>query len=379
MSSSDSDPPAQSVSPTTAGSVPPDRRRPIITSLNGDNSWLLSFPYPTTAPSSSTLNPKPRKKAYYHIAFDPWLAGPSTLLSPMFASFNQPHAVVITSGAGVEDVARKIETAAHYSSTIDPPNSSHEATRGGPGPIDAILLTFEATDHMHEPTLRTFPPSIPVFCTEQVAAIVRRWGYFDTVIVTKDYVAQNPDDRDEDAWRRLRPGDEDDGGLPPWLSFFRVPGSFFLNLAFTIICSSPTPSGGETHEALLFVPHGIRIDAPAIGGFLEEWGEARKDASKSVLGLFHAMHESYTLGIAVTSSFVGGLALERLTRPRYWVKSHHALLVAGGVFPWLSWIKDVARTLTWGLEQEKKNPKLGVRTDAPNLVEVVNGGCFILD
>lgn len=379
MSPSDSDPPAQSVSPTIAGSVPPDRRRPIITSLNGDNSWLLSFPHPTTTPNCSTSNPKPRQKAYYHIAFDPWLAGPSTLLNPMFASFNQPHAVVITSGAGVEDVARKIETAAHYSTSIHPPSSSEQESEDDPSPIDAILLTFEATDHMHEPTLRTFSPSIPVFCTEQVAAIVRRWGYFDTVNVTKDYIPQSNDDRDGDAWRRLRPGDEDGRGLPPWLSLFRVPGSFFLNLAFAVIYSPPTPSGGETHEALLFVPHGIKIDAPAIGGFLEEWGEARKDASKSVLGLFHAMHESYTLGIAVTPGVVGGLALDRLARPRYWVKSHHALLVTGGVFPWLSWIKDVARTLTWGLEQEKKNAKLAARSDAPNLVEVVNGGCFVLD
>lgn len=381
MSPSDPDPPAQSVSPTIAGSAPPDRRRPIITSLNGDNSWLLSFPYPTTrTPTSSTLNPNPKEKAYHHIAYDPWLVGPSTLLTPLFGSFSQPHPVLITSGAGVEDIARKIEAAAHYSTTIHPPSSgSHDETETGPSPIDAILLTFEATDHVHEPTLRTFPPPIPVFCTEQVAAIVRRWDYFDNVIVTKDYVAQTPDDRDEDAWQRLRPGAEDNGGLPPWLSFFRVPGSFFLNLAFAIIVSSPVLSGGESHEALLFVPHGIKIDAPAIGGFLEEWGEARKDASKSVLGLFHAMHESYTLGIAVTSGVVGGLALERLTRPRYWVKSHHALLVTGGVFPWLSWIKDVARTLTWGLEQEKKNAKPGVRSDAPNLVEVENGGCFVLD
>lgn len=381
MSPSDSDPPAQSVSPTIAGSAPPDRRRPIITSLNGDNSWLLSFPYPTTrAPASSTLNPKPKEKAYYHIAYDPWLVGPSTLLTPLFVSFSQPHPVLITSGAGVEDIARKIEAAAHYSTTIHPPSSgSHDETETGPSPIDAILLTFEATDHMHEPTLRTFSPSIPVFCTEQVAAIVRRWGYFDTVIVTKDYVAQTPEERDEDAWRRLRPGGEDDGGLPPWLTFFRVPGSFFLNLAFAIIVSSPVLSGGESHEALLFVPHGIKIDAPSIGGFLEEWGETRKDASKSVLGLFHAMHESYTLGIAVTSGVVGGLALERLTGPRYWVKSHHALLVTGGVFPWLSWIKDVARTLRWGLEQEKKNAKSRVRSGAPNLVEVENGGCFVLD
>ncbi|KAK0747040.1 hypothetical protein B0T18DRAFT_305435, partial [Schizothecium vesticola] len=360
--------------------------RPIITSLNGDNSWLLSFPYPTTTTASPTPNPaspspKPRQKAYYHIAFDPWLAGPATLLTrspPLIASFSEPHPVAITSGAGVENIAREIERAAYYSTTIHPPSSSHDETESGPSPIDAILLTFHATDHMHEPSLRTFSPSIPVFCTEQVAAIVRPWGYFDTFIVTKDYVAQSNNDRDEDAWRRLRPGDEDDGGLPPWLSFFRVQGSFFLNLAFAVIYSSPAPSGEETHEALLFVPHGIKIDAPAIGGFLEEWGEARKDTSKCVLGLFHAMHESFSLGVAVTTGVIGGLALDKLARPRYWVKSHHALLVMGGVLPWLIWIKDVARTLAWGLEQEKKNGKLGARSGAPNLVEVENGGCFVL-
>ncbi|KAK1829749.1 hypothetical protein QBC39DRAFT_355813 [Podospora conica] len=392
MSPSHSDPPAQSVSPTIAGSAPPDRRRPIITSLNGDNSWLLSFPYPTTAtdspapeaaPNPADPSSNPRQKAYYHIAFDPWLNGPAKLITPLFGSFTQPHQVAITSGAGVEDVARQIETAALYSTTIYPPSSSEDETKSGPSPIDAILLTFNATDHMHEPTLRTFSPSIPVFCPDHVAAIVRGWGYFDTVIVTKDYdpaPITESGDRDEDAWRSLRPGDDgEDGGLPPWLSFFRVQGSFFLNLAFAVVYSSASPSRGESHEALLFVPHGIKVDAPAIGGFLEEWGDARKDVRKSVLGLFHALHESFTMGVAVTYGVVGGLALDRLARPRYWVKSHHALLVPGGVFPWLSWIKDVARTLTWGLEQEKKAEKGVSRSREPNVVEVENGGCFVLE
>jgi len=46
--------------------------RPVMTSLNGDNSWLLSFPRPEEErPSSSKL--------YYHIVFEPWLTGPANI------------------------------------------------------------------------------------------------------------------------------------------------------------------------------------------------------------------------------------------------------------------------------------------------------------
>jgi len=45
-----------------------------MTSLNGDNSWLLSFPRPEKERLFSS-------KLYYHIVFEPWLVGPVSIFS----------------------------------------------------------------------------------------------------------------------------------------------------------------------------------------------------------------------------------------------------------------------------------------------------------
>lgn len=57
---------ASAIKPLLAG--PNAAKRPLLTVLNGDNSWLMSFPRP---PSERT----PQDKTFYHIVLDPWLTG----------------------------------------------------------------------------------------------------------------------------------------------------------------------------------------------------------------------------------------------------------------------------------------------------------------
>jgi hypothetical protein len=52
---------------------------------------------------------------------------------------------------------------------------------------------------------------------------------------------------------------------------------------------------------------------------------------------------------------------------------------------WLAWVNDVARTLRSGLDVEQKGEEEGKGGEGrgerkePNVVEVENGGCFVLE
>ena len=376
-------------------SSPNGAPRPLLTSLNGDNSWLMSFPRPAAERA------RPGSKAYFHIVSDPWLTGYASAGASWVISIRTVTPAAIPSGAAVEAVISEIENTAAAASEnlISAPRSINDPE---PSPIDAIFLNFHYSDHLDEATLRTFHPEIPVFATAEAAAIVRRWGHFSHVTETRDLdPATAPGGTG--AWRSLHPR----GSLPDWLTVFRLRGHHELNFATAIIySSSPSSSsvpssstssrgggggggGGEEdhetkHEALLYSPHGIKADQPALKafvGYLDSAGDS--DGGKvSVLVILHALKDSFAFGMATTLGVAGGLALERLTRPRYWVKSHDAPLGYAGIVAWVAWVNDVARTLRSGLDEEKEEVNGGEdrgERKEPNVVEVENGGCFVLE
>lgn len=337
---------------------PNTTRRPLLTSLNGDNSWLISFPRPEAERA------RPSSKAYFHIVSDPWLTGYTYAGFSWILTLRTPVPAAIPSGAAVEDVVREIEAAA---ASADVPQAAADES----SPIDAIFLNFDFGDHLDEPTLRTFDPKIPVYATPEAAAIVRRWNYFEQLTETRDF-----DPAAGTGWRTLHPG----GGLPDWLTVFRLPGHRVLNFATAIIYSG---EDGQ-NEALLYSPHGIRADQPALRAFLQNMKSPPPlsppplspspfssaavppaDASSGsnggsnaetlhVLAILHALKDSFALGHATTLGVRGGLALARLARPRYWIRSHDAPLAYTGAMAWLVWIKDVKRSLLSGLEEEAK-------------------------
>lgn len=318
--------------------------RPILTSLNGDASWLLSLPLPTQERAQYN------NRSYYHLVLEPWLTGPAILLFSWLVTNALPWQPAAQNGTDVEAIAREIEDAA-----------------GGGGNtvtgrcLDAIVLGLELDDHTHEPTLKTFDPTIPVVGFAKAAAAVRKWNYFDTVVSISDLA-----DSSQQDWRSSPPGG--DGGssvLPDWLRLFRLPGATWLTPALTIIWSHD----GQD-ELILSAPHGIDASVPGI--------QALKGLK--TLALLNGLKEGWSLGRQDTLGVVGGLALERVLRPQYWVPSGDAQLIYEGVMMKLLWVHDEVRTLEWGLEQEVKRGegKEGEQR-RPAITGVSNGEVLVLE
>ncbi|RSL51928.1 hypothetical protein CEP54_011147 [Fusarium duplospermum] len=332
--------------------------RPVLTALNGDNSWLMSFPRPKTERAAAG-------KVFYHVVFEPWLEGPANIFGSWVIKITLSSSPGIPNAEAVKGVVREIEDAAaiHLPRSDD---SSAKAPKGesDSGGIDAILLSFFLSDHLHKPTLQTFSKDIPVIATPEVANIVRPWGHFKTIKLIQDLKPP------VQSWRtpELHPGEP----LPLWLTPIRLPGSTMLNFSLAIIWTHATSDEGEAHEVILDSPHGTCFE-----GSLEAF---RKSEPKTkMLAMLHGLKESQTMGRQTTLGAKRGLEIYRkLEGVKYWVLTHHSKLLYSGIFMYLSWTHDTYRTVSWMLEQEQKGDPDAAKKEKPNIVEVENGGLFVL-
>ena len=321
--------------------------RPILTSLNGDNSWLYSFPRPASERKISG-------KSFFHLVHDPWLNGPTYAGATWIINITLPEPANVTNGAGVEKVVEEIEIAA-----AEAKGTPYHGPEPGHSAIDAILLNLHGPDHLHEPTLRTFNPSIPIFASPTPANEIKAWKYFKTVVTTKDIV---PGDGN---WNALHPG----APLPDWLTIFRMCGPMYLHLSTAIIISNPdTP---DKHEAIIFTPHGIAADYPSIHTLLHE-----TSPKFETLAMLHGLKESSSMGWKNTYGVEYGLKLHREAKPKYWVPSHNAALRYGGLISYT--IYEAMRTLEWGLENQEDHPDGKLKRDDINMVTVPNGEIVVL-
>ena len=206
--------------------------RPILTSLNGDNSWLISFPRPAAERA------RHGNKAYFHVVSDAWLTRDTVLFSPWILNLRNQAEAAIPDGPAVERLIREIETAAGAANL----GSGAPAAEPQPSPVDAIFQNFHYSDHLDERTLRTFDPDTPVFATAEATAVIRPWHHFRHLATTRDLDPAKPE------WLDLRP--EGDAQLPEWLSIFRLVGHHPLNFATAIVYSSdsaaPDASDGNS-------------------------------------------------------------------------------------------------------------------------------------
>ncbi|KAI4647668.1 hypothetical protein J4E93_004078 [Alternaria ventricosa] len=319
--------------------------RPIFTSLNGDNSWLLSFPRPHEERTTSG-------KAFYHIVHDPWFNGPVNLLGIWLASFSLSSPPAVTNGSDVEGIVRDVEAAATDAGFLPTTTSvTQDASL-----VDAIFIRFQYDDHLHKPTMLTFASSIPVFATTEASAIIRGWNHFDNIITTRDL---EPGIFDGD-WTSLHPGSP----LPTWLTVFRARGHHELNFASTIIYT-PSP---DIHEAVLYSPHGMRTSQESLQTLLH-----RSTPDFNVLALLHGLKESWTFNWQTTFGVATGLELQRQTDSKYWIVTHNSPLLYRGLL-WVI-VTDISRTLEWALGKAKA---LGSEEEKVNVVNVENGESFIL-
>ena len=320
--------------------------RPIFTSLNGDNSWLLSFPRPTAERETTG-------RAYFHIVHDPWLNGPDVELS-WLAHISLSTTPAVSNGVGVGKLVQKIESAAADAGVVPSPQID---TAEGTPPIDAIFINFHYNDHLHKPTLLTFNPSIPVFTTADGAPIIKSLRHFDTIVTYSDL---NPDTFSGD-WTTLHPSPL----LPEYLTIFRVKGHRDLSFLSCLIWS-PTQ---ERHEAILYSPHGLHSSTPALQTLLHH-----SVPKFSTLALLHGLKESWTFNWQTAFGVASGMKLYEECGAKYWIKTHDDQLKYGALL-WLLNV-DVVRTVEWWLGQTKDGE--GEVREEIKVEDVGNGECLVL-
>ncbi|KAK8127176.1 hypothetical protein PG984_008284 [Apiospora sp. TS-2023a] len=353
----------------------PSELRPILTSLNGDNSWLMSFPVPA-GEETTVAKPKPRK-AYYHIVFDPWFASSGasvTVASWLIWVALAAPSTTIHHGDDVEQIAREIERSAGSQAGLV---AGNEPIGEDERMVDCIVISSRVTDHLHEASLRKFDRRIPVVAVLDAAAVLQGWGYFETVVAMNDMVGGDKGTE----WQGLHPKSP----LPDWLTPFRLRESV-QNYAIVITWSHGLlDSGGSTqqlpsrHEAIWISPHGMHLDSPPFQAFL-------RDTTKTVdvLAMLHPLRDSFAFGWQTVLGVTGGLAVERALDggPKYWVPTGDGALSLWGLVAWR--VQDMPRTLEWGLEKEEKTARekgeeAVVCKRRPNLVEVKSGESLVLE
>ncbi|KAF2484107.1 hypothetical protein BDY17DRAFT_322981 [Neohortaea acidophila] len=332
--------------------------RPIITSLNGDNSWLWSFPRPASERSSTG-------RLYYHIVFEPWLSGPTSQLSSWLIHISLSSPAAATCGGDVEEMARQIEIAA--SSWRSGGDRTPKGVQESKPVLDAILMGFHYADHLHEPTLRTFDKRTPVIASCEAAKKIRTLSHFDTISEMTDFSS------DARSWNtaELHPD-----ALPRWLTPLRLPGHHELNYCLALIWTHESKVGqAEIHEAILQTPHGTRLDQKPLQAFLNSEPAIEK------LAMFHGLKESHAAGSQNTYGATGGLELFRaIGGAKYWVLSHSSLLQYTGALMRMLWVTDTPRTIEWALEREASTVVKGDKgkLGKPDMVDVQNGKMFVL-
>ena len=335
--------------------------RPVMTSLNGDNSWLFSFPRPAAERESAG-------KTYFHIVFEPWLVGDTSYLTSWVIHIALGSEPAVPSAAAVAQVAKDIEDDAAKALSLTRKERA-EMREDAEGDVDAILLGFHYLDHVHEATLSGFSSKIPVIATREAAAKIKPWNRFETVRLISDLPANATTWRSPD----LHPGYP----MPSWLTAFRMPSHHELNYVLGIVWSHPSSPSSDSdndeqvHEVLLQSPHGLRDIGSTVKTFLST------SPPTSKLALLHGLKESHAAGLQNTFGAKAGLKLYRaISGARWWVVSHGSELKYSGALMWLLGTKDTMRSLEWALDEERQETEL--IGGQPNIADLRNGECLVL-
>ena len=336
-------------------------RRPLLTHLNADTTWLLSIPYPPSSPSS-------RGRLYCHILVDPWLRGGQSDVAPFFSQqwHVEPSAVQTIEELesvirGIEDIARGIEDDGVGEDVIVSDAEPQNVDRGETFEeswIDAVVVCHEFTDHMHKETLLEIRKSVPVFAAPTAASRMKAWKHFD-------FVAEIP--RFTGNWRQ-----SSSEPLPKWLGVSRVAyaGSDLLYYHQAIMLTF----GEEDAEAVIYTPHGVSpTDLEPV---------AKANPKISTLALLHGLQD-IKLGAQLNMGAHNGLKAQRLLRAKYWIGTHDEIKKGGGLVSWFLDRKMV--TLKEAIEREKEergNALTGTGLEAMSDVlfeELRNGESLILE
>ncbi|KAG0651490.1 hypothetical protein D0Z07_1976 [Hyphodiscus hymeniophilus] len=306
-------------------------RRPLLTHLNADTTWLLSIPNPPSSPSANG-------RTYWHILVDPWLRGGQSDVAPFFSQQWHKEPSAVQTIEEVEDVIRGIEEAARVDENDEAQETiigvdcrsddvDVEQIREGESWIDAVVICHEFTDHMHKETLLEVRKSVPVFAAPTAASRIRAWKQFE-------FVAEIP--RFKGDWR-----DSSRAPLPDWLGLSRVAyaGADLLYYHQAIMVTF----GMKEAEAVIYTPHGISpTDLEPV---------AKADPTISTLGLLHGLQD-IRLGAQLNMGAHNGLKVQRLLKAKYWIGTHDEIKKGGGIVSWFLDRKVI--TFKEAIEREKE-------------------------
>lgn len=311
--------------------------RPIITYINGDVSWMVSFPHPA---SDKSIN----DKVYYHAVIDPWFGQPSIVLTSLLLEMGLGRDPGLSSRAAIDAAIVEIELAAGKSLV---PTDANPAVDG--------IFVMGVAEHCHKESLLQFSPTTPVFAVTAAASSIKPWGYFETVVTLL------PCDPSKTAWEEAHPGSP----LPAWLTAFPPATNTINNFGLALI----TSANPLENELILMAPHGFWAKESSVKGLA---------AVVKILALVVPLKDSYSFGLKTVLGVEDGLAIaQTASGTPYYVRSGDFVgLKYKGIISWS--VSDVPHDLQWGVDQLSKKLEPGEVIKQPTLVEVENGGSYVL-
>ncbi|OAK97869.1 hypothetical protein IQ06DRAFT_296144 [Phaeosphaeriaceae sp. SRC1lsM3a] len=328
-------------------------RRPILHHLNADTSWLLQIPRPANAVKYGS-------RIYFNILIDPWFVGGQSDVAKWFSQ--QFHAIesAVKSVAEVDELARQVEILAGGVSAgrrgrtkvAEPPDAETY--------VDAVAISHEFTDHCHKETLLEVHRDVPVFATQEAAALISGWKHFRTVVTTPTF-------KDDADWH-----DYSLAPLPSWLCISRLTASkdalyyhsaLLITFATHPFLSNATPkkrsslsingdgaedfsaaAQSEAAECVIYTPHGIPHTALT--------PIATADPPLHTLAFLHGLHDvSISAAQQLNLGAKNGLLAQRILKAKYWVATHDEVKKGGGFISW--WLRRKAWTLEDALKEAR--------------------------
>ena len=347
-------------------------RRPLLTHLNADSSWLLQLP----CPQHHYLR---TGQSRYNILVDPWLQGTQVDIAPWFSS--QWHAVKsqvqtlheLRGHLGKFERISSLSTGESDNGAVHQHSASKDVSDNLS--IDAVIISHEFSDHCHKETLLELDPATPIFATTKAYALISSWKHFTTVSKIPVFAPLHPD------WEKysMKP-------LPGWIGVSRIVSkSDFVQLHSAILLTfsldqtaAATTVNRKSEpllEALVYTPHGIQAqDLRQIHA---------TSPSINVLALLHGL-QSVSLSPLwqLNLGAHNGLQAQRACKAKYWIATHDEVKNGAGLIAPL--LKRKAISLHDAMEQEKQQEaprRESTSVDATQMIfaELGNGESVLLE
>jgi hypothetical protein len=341
---------AQHHAPTLMLRNPPksssSERRPILTHLNADNSWLVSLPQPSDSGDIFGAT----DKAYYHILLDAWLGGEEVAIGRWFRVAEHTEQPVFHTAEGIDRLILQIEASAHA-------RDEKDLSGGAGSEIDLIVCCSQASDHMHKETLTALSPKIPVRAVKLAAVQIEDWNHFETVTVVPEAGAKET---------------SLDKALPPWLKLFSLFGLVQFGMLIAFASKTTGKNEEQSYQAIFHTPHGV---CPPITRAFLDGAEKDLDAPIELLAMTHPLQSTTLAGMQVALGAHNGLKLQRMTKAKYWIRTHGEAVIERGVIAWLVGYQHV--TFDEALQAERAGA--GKELEKPIFVDIANGESFVLE